>query len=55
MKVSYPASYNNTDRLFREVISIIHTHNSNDTDKYLIKTHDDKYISVPVTECIKLN
>lgn len=52
MKVYYPAEYNKTDRLIGEVISEIKEH---DNKKYLIKTHDDKYIQVPSEECITLN
>ena len=51
MKVSYPIEYNKPDRLVGEVISEI---KEQDKKKYLIKTHDNKYIQVPSEECIKL-
>ena len=52
MKVLYPAEYNKADRLVGDVISDI---KGEGTKKYLIKTHDGKYIQVPAEECIDLN
>lgn len=53
MNVLYPAEYNKADRLIGHVISDIKA--NGEVSKYLIKTHDNKYIQVPASECIKLN
>ena len=52
MKVSYPIEYNRTDRLVGDIVSEIKGGGGH--KDYLIKTHDNKYVQVPESECIIL-